>query len=140
MKVPRNVFESIQDSGKEIDFEPMPVAIPCPWPKKSWGQLQTLRERAERGEELFHVDDNNEEASHEEHVHANKMINLAREEDERVKPTPPALAERYCSICGKRLRLYAPSKTCGTLCSIESMRRARLEGRRLRRKKKHNLT
>lgn len=57
MRKPKSIFEAF-DSFGEIDFEPVPASAPCDARKGTWEQLECLRMRAERGESLYHKDDN----------------------------------------------------------------------------------
>lgn len=54
--------DSFSESIAELppDFEPMPCAIPCRHRKGTWEQLECLRMRLERGEDLYHIEDNSE--------------------------------------------------------------------------------
>lgn len=56
MRKPRNIHEAFDSKG-ELDFEPAPASTPCPFLKGSWEQIDFLRERVDRGEDLYHVGD-----------------------------------------------------------------------------------
>ncbi|NBW16893.1 MAG: hypothetical protein EBR82_53840 [Caulobacteraceae bacterium] len=122
-----NVFQAILDEGTDEEFEPIPVAIPCPHPKHSWEQLETLRLRAELGEELFHSEDNRQCATAEQSGYAIDMMKLHRiENKDQPKCERKPVLPRKCPTCGKKFTpLYSDKrrKHCSRGCYIAYLRR-----------------
>lgn len=93
MLKPDTIFDSIgYGTGENGDFEPMPCAIPCPHKKGSWQQLECLRQRLERGEELYHPEDCRDvemdhaiRAAVTKLMHKAKKVESKRRRDEQVQ-------------------------------------------------------
>jgi hypothetical protein len=107
-------------------FEPMPVATPCPHPKHSWEQIETLRQRAERGEELFHGGDNRQCATAEQSGYAIDMMKLYRiENKDQPKCERKPVLPRHCPTCGKKFvphRSDKRKKHCSRRCYVAYLR------------------
>ena len=106
-------------------FEPMPVAIPCRHPKHSWEQIETLRMRAERGEELFHVEDNRQCATPEQSSHAIAMMKANRIEMKDPSYERQAVLPRRCPTCGKKFMPHRSDKRkkhCSRACYVAYLR------------------
>lgn len=139
----RNCHEAIRIAGHDTCFEPMPVAIPCKFKKHSFEQIETLRERVDRGEELFHPEDCRLEATTQEKDDACVQIKIAGIRTQRLKPSayvPRTKTETVCVICQSKFLqcAYRNSRLRGRkTCSRECFRAlARLNRRRRNRRKR----
>jgi hypothetical protein len=106
-------------------FAPMPVAIPCPHPKHSWEQIETLRQRAERGEELFHAEDNRQCATPEQSSHCIAMMKQNRSELKDPTCERQPVLPRRCPTCGKKFvphRSDKRKKHCSRRCYVAYLR------------------
>lgn len=119
-----NVFQAIHDDGDDDKFEAVPAATPCPHPKHSWEQLEELRMRVERGEELFHSSDNCCAATIEQMDRGIALMKAYRIANKDAnKPIRKPIEPRTCPVCGK---IYLPlgsdkrRKNCSRECYILS--------------------
>ena len=72
--------EYIALHGNSDDYEPLPAVEPCGYPAGSLGRLETMRHRAEAGQDLWHPHDNRTMASPaESDAMRDEVLRIARE-------------------------------------------------------------
>ena len=134
-----NVFDYITLNGHDLDFVPSPCTDVCDWPKQSFEQLEVLRQRIERGEELLNPLDSMSCASQEEKSEAIRKMKEAGRRIEK-KPTRAELEQRRleqlkveprCEICNKVFKPRYKNRTCSSACFIERARRKDAERKRV---------
>ena len=82
-----NSAEYIRLHGNSDDYEPGPAVEPCADRVGTWDRIETIRLRAEAGQELWHPDDERQFAHPMEHEamknRVNELFRDAREERAR---------------------------------------------------------